>query len=83
MQTGSIKNSDLEDVNPRSFSAPLLHHLWNLLHVLYVPQPDSPVLQRGKSVWCQLRFVKQTGLRPSLESQYLGGRGHQLSVSTD
>lgn len=42
-------------MNSRSFSAPLLHDLWDFLHVLHVPQPDSPVL---------------------------GGRSHQLPVST-
>lgn len=41
-----MNDSDLEDVNSRSLRVPLLHDLWDFFHVLYVPQPNSPVLQR-------------------------------------
>lgn len=43
-------DSDLQDVNSGSFSPPLLHDCWDFLHVLDVPQPDSPVLQRQDSL---------------------------------
>lgn len=43
----TVTESDLEDGTSCSFT-PLLHDSWDLLHVLYVPQPDSPVLQRHR-----------------------------------
>lgn len=43
----TVTESDLEDGTSCSFT-PLLHDSWDLLHLLYVPQPDSPVLQRHR-----------------------------------
>lgn len=60
-----MNGSDLEDANSRSLRVPLLHDLWDFFHVLYVPQPNSPVLQR-QTQWNCCRRLTEFQIQPSI-----------------